>query len=105
MKTKRAAKPKPKVPNRTDSGNSELFAALYGEKLRFDHSRKRWLTWNEKRWEEDTQAQVLLLARRAARYRLGLVAERLKEGGEGFKREVAWCMESEQRHRIRAVID
>jgi putative DNA primase/helicase len=92
------------MPNRTDSGNAELFAALYAEKLRFDHSRKRWLTWTGNRWEEDTQAQVLLMAKRAARYRLGLVAKRLTEDGKEYNREVAWCVESEQRHRIRATL-
>jgi putative DNA primase/helicase len=105
MTAKRAIEPPPKMPNRTDSGNSELFAALYGEKLRFDHSRKRWLTLNGKRWEEDTQAQILLLARRTARYRLRFMAARLKGDKKEYPREVSWCMESEQRHRIRAVLD
>ena len=27
----------------TDSGNAELFAALFGDDVRFDHKRERWL--------------------------------------------------------------
>jgi putative DNA primase/helicase len=94
-----------KLPRRTDAGNAELFAALYGEKLRFDHARQRWLIWNGNRWEEDTQVQVLPIAKRAARYRLGLVTKCLKEDDKDYKSEVLWCIESEQRHRIRAALD
>ncbi len=36
---------KPGSYPRTDSGNAELFAALYGANVRFDHKRERWLIW------------------------------------------------------------
>jgi hypothetical protein len=29
-----------------DAGNGELFAHLYGDRLRFDHRRRRWLVWS-----------------------------------------------------------
>ena len=38
----------------TDAGNAELFAALYGHILRFDHARNRWLIWEEHRWAPDS---------------------------------------------------
>lgn len=103
--TKRLNEESAHLPPRTDAGNAELLASLYGEKLRFDHARKRWLIWNEKRWQEDNQAQVLLKAKLAARYRLGLVARCLKKDDKEYGSEVGWCMESEQRHRIRAALD
>ncbi len=93
------------LPPRTDAGNAELFAESYREKLRFDHARQRWLIWTGNRWEEDNQVQVFPMAKRAARYRLGTVAKRLKEDDKDYKSEVAWCMESEHRHRIRAALD
>lgn len=29
----------------TDVGNAEAFVSLYGDRFRFDHTRKRWLVW------------------------------------------------------------
>ncbi|HTV57671.1 MAG TPA: phage/plasmid primase, P4 family [Verrucomicrobiae bacterium] len=97
-----ASKP---LPPRTDAGNAEGFAAKYGDLLRFDHSHRRWLYWSGERWEEDTLEGVLLLAKSAARHRLELVAKCMKDDEKDFKAEVAWCIESEQRHRIRAALD
>jgi putative DNA primase/helicase len=93
------------LPPRTDAGNGEWFAAQYGDLLRFDHSRKRWLLWNGERWEEDTQEQVLPMAKLAARSRLEHVARCLQGDDKEYGAEVAWCVESEQRHRIRATLD
>ena len=35
---------------RTDAGNAELFAALYQNKLRYNHKRKKWLVWRRHWW-------------------------------------------------------
>jgi len=34
----------------TDSGNAELFAHLYGDRVRYSHSRKRFLIWDKHWW-------------------------------------------------------
>jgi hypothetical protein len=47
---------------RTDSGNAELFAHLYGERLRYDHRRRPWLHWDGNRWKPDVDEEVLRLA-------------------------------------------
>src|SRR5437588_4441879 len=48
---------------RTEHGNAEMFAAAYGQVLKFDHKQSRWLIWNEKRgrWLEDKQHKVRML--------------------------------------------
>ncbi len=38
---------------RTDTGNAELFAALFGDRLRYDHRRGRWLVWAGHWWQPD----------------------------------------------------
>jgi putative DNA primase/helicase len=54
---------------RTDAGNGELIAALYGDKLRFDHKRQRWLMWAEHWWRPDPDDELHRLAVEAARHR------------------------------------
>ncbi len=58
-----------KVFPRTDAGNGELFALLYGDRVRFDHRRKRWLVWGGNWWSDDNDAEVRRLAKTAVRHR------------------------------------
>lgn len=53
----------------TDTTNAELFTALFGRNVRFDHRRKRWLIWNNNRWEADRTGGIYRLATRTARKR------------------------------------
>ena len=57
---------------RTDAGNAEYFANLFGKKVRYDHKQQRWLIWNAtlRRWVEDRQGKVLVLMKYTARQRL-----------------------------------
>lgn len=94
---------KPQQYPRTDSGNAELFATLHGENVRFDHTRGRWLIWDEKRnrWCEDTENTVRLLMKKTARHRLtnshSLADDRVRE----FK----WALVSESRRGIEAALE
>lgn len=56
-------------PPRTDAGNGELFASLYGDRVRYDHRRRHWLVWDGHCWVEDCDGQVRRLAKLAARHR------------------------------------
>jgi putative DNA primase/helicase len=98
-------KKKPYLPLRTDSGNAEYFAQMYGEQLRYDHKRQRWLIWNLKqnRWDEDTTGQVRQFAKQAARHRLR-VAHNSEESEERTK-EIGWALGSENRYRIDAALE
>jgi len=44
--------------NLTDTGNAELLVNLYGDKLRYDHKRTRWLIWNGNIWQPDTTGAI-----------------------------------------------
>src|SRR5919201_1836547 len=47
---------------RTDGGAGRTFAHVFGQKVRYDHARKRWLVWDEHRWLPDADAAVNRLA-------------------------------------------
>lgn len=44
--------------NRTDAGNAEIFEALYGQDVRYNHTRKNWVVWQGTRWEPDTRGAI-----------------------------------------------
>jgi putative DNA primase/helicase len=52
---------------RTDGGAAKLFRDIFGNIVRYDHSRKRWLVWDEHRWKPDDDAGVNRLAFDVAR--------------------------------------
>src|SRR5437773_10259254 len=54
---------------RSDAGNGEFFAQRYGDRLRFDHRRRRWLVWAGHWWRDDDVREVRRLAKDAARER------------------------------------
>ena len=86
----------------TDAGNAELFAALYGHILRFDHARNRWLIWEEHRWAPDSDGEVRRLAKKAARvrYRTALDIEDLDLRGK----TASYAVRSESRQRLDACL-
>jgi putative DNA primase/helicase len=85
---------------RTDSGNAELFAAMYRDELRFDFGRGRWLIWVGHWWAEDHSARVLQMAKVAARKRHCVKGPSEDE----LQREVAWARISESRPRLEAAL-
>jgi putative DNA primase/helicase len=86
----------------TDAGNSEYFANLYSERLRYDHRRKRWLEWDGCRWHEDTDGRVVRLALAAARnrYKGAIETQDLEER----KKISAWAIGSEAKARLESTI-
>jgi putative DNA primase/helicase len=98
-------KNKQRIAPRSDAGNAEMFAVLYGEKVRFDHKQQQWLIWQKtrSRWVADKQNKIRVLAKQAARRRakkaLGIASE------DERKREVLWAFQSEARYRIDAALE
>ena len=45
----------------SETGNAELFTSLYGEILRFDHLKKRQLTFGPHKWKEDRDGKWMRL--------------------------------------------
>jgi putative DNA primase/helicase len=48
--------------HRSELGAAERFARLYGNQVRYDHRRSRWLCWEGHRWRPDADATVMRLA-------------------------------------------
>jgi len=86
----------------TDTGNAELLTNLYGNELRHDHRRRRWLLWRQHHWEPDCDGHISRLAVEAARVRYSQ-AENIKDLKER-QRVASWAISSESRMRIDACI-
>ncbi len=88
--------------NLTDSGNAELFASLYGDRLRYDRARKVWRIWRGHWWGEDTTGEVERWALESARRRYLAAAEisNLKEREAAAK----WAIASESRAKREACL-
>ena len=70
-----AARAKPQTFHRTDAGNAELLVHLFGDQLRYDHNRGKWLIWKGHRWLIDETGEVYSYALKTARHWLKLAAE------------------------------
>jgi putative DNA primase/helicase len=87
---------------RTDAGNGEYFARLYGDRVRFDHRRGRWLVWTEHWWRGDNTRLVRRLAKEAARarYQGATAISDLRERSD----EARFAIATESRQRIDAML-
>jgi putative DNA primase/helicase len=77
-------------------------ARLYGNRLRFDHRRGRWLVWADHWWRDDDTRQVRRLAKQAARERYGQATSisDLRERAD----EARFAIGSENRARLDAML-
>jgi putative DNA primase/helicase len=87
----------------TDTGNAELFAAVWKNYLRYDHYRQRWLLLTRHWWSEDPSGYVPLAAKKAVRFRLG-AATHIDDKKER-KAEVSWARKSESRSKREAMLN
>lgn len=87
---------------RTDAANAEFFAHLYGDKMRYDHSRSRWLRWATHWWVEDSDAEVRRLAQQAAK-KLYQQAPSVSDP-EIAKKVAGWAISSLQRKGLDAAV-
>ena len=94
--------PEPTRFPRTDAGNAELFAHLYGDHLKYNHRTKTWLIFDEHWWRPDTDGEVRRLAKRATRERCQLTGE--NQDSEDWKAEVRFAAGSENRYRQEAML-
>lgn len=82
----------------TDTGNAELIAFLFGDKVRFDHRRKRWLLWQGHRWQPDTDQAINRYAIESTRQRL-VVASDIIDPDQKIK-IAKWSISSESRAKL-----
>ncbi len=88
--------------NRTNSGNAELFAALFGRTVRYDHASNRWLLWRDHWWSQDKEGEIVRLAKALARWR-AQAAFILKEE-ERRTAEYKWAFKSESSFGLQATL-
>lgn len=100
---------------RTDLGNSEYFCDLFGDAIRYDQSRRRWLIWQGNRWEPDSLRRADEAAQSAARLRL-IEAVHMPSGNgkdssgvidpatKAREDAIHWAIQSEGRFRIESVL-
>jgi putative DNA primase/helicase len=68
--------PNPLTYPLSDTGNGELLAALYGDRLRYVCDKGPWLVWDGTRWRHERKGEATLAAIEVARARqLAAVAE------------------------------
>lgn len=86
----------------TDAGNGEYFARMYGDRVRYDHRRRRWLMWDRHRWSDDADGEIRRLAKLAVRHRLLSTTkiEDLTRRGQAAK----FAIQSEHRQRLDALL-
>ncbi len=84
--------------HRSDTGNATMLVDEYGDTLRYDHKRKRWLRWGKHRWEINYDGHISRLAQKIARERYSRAAA-IKDLGEREK-EAKWAIASEHRAKI-----
>lgn len=87
---------------KTDSGNAELFTQLYGDRVRFNHRRGRWLLWGEHHWTEDPDGTVHRLAKEAVRQRY--LAATALDNLEDRAAQAKFAVVSENRQRLEALL-
>lgn len=88
--------------NLTDSGNAEYFVSLFGDQVRYDHLRGRWLQWGTHCWRPETDGHIVRLALKAARtrYKAAVSVADLE-----LREKIAkWAISSEQRAKLEASI-
>ena len=84
--------------NCTDAGNGEVLAFLYGDRLRFNWTRERWLRWGGHLWVPATDGDLTTLAKEAAR-------KRYVEASRADNTETRkWAFGSESRSRVEAAL-
>lgn len=85
----------------TDAGNAEAIALLYGDRLRFDHKRGRWLIWSDNWWTCDNNGGLTRIAMDSARQRF---TDTLNLEGDKRIKAATWATRSENRSAIESAL-
>jgi putative DNA primase/helicase len=81
----------------TDSGNAEMFHALYGPRVCYDYSREGWFFYHGHRWQPNVTAEVDRFALEAIRTRQAMALQETDDARR--KHALRWAMDSENRSR------
>lgn len=86
----------------TDTGNADRFVRDHHLNVRYNHTAKRWLLWDGKRWTPDTDGAAVRLAEETNRN----LYQRAYEVDNQQERErlAKWALKSEAESKIRALL-
>ncbi|MHB1558588.1 MAG: phage/plasmid primase, P4 family [Isosphaeraceae bacterium] len=93
---------KPARTPRTDTGNAERMVARFGDRIRYCHPWKKWLSHDGRRWALDDTPAVHQLAKKTARHILAEAAAIEDKARRAAL--VKWARESESRARLNSMI-
>jgi putative DNA primase/helicase len=85
----------------TDLGNAERLVACFRDRIRYCPPRKRWLTWDGKRWAWDETGEIVRLAKQTVR---AIYAEAARAGEDEAKAIAKHAAKSEDGNRIAQMI-
>lgn len=89
--------------HRSDTGNAECLAQLFGDDLRYCHTRKKWLTWDGSRWALDEGSAIThrnMIAVVRARFRACDSITDLEQR----KKAASWCVGCESTNKLEAAL-
>lgn len=84
----------------TDTGNAEILISLFGDSIRYDHRRKRWLIWEDHRWRPDADGTITKMAIESSRERARRAVD--LEHDQRIQ-ENRWAIQSESKLRLDAM--
>ena len=87
---------------RTDAGNAEAFAAISGDRFRFECRAQRWLQWSGAHWQEDADGAAERAVLAAMRQRRALYAK--TEDTTEARKRLLWALSQESRPRLLAAL-
>jgi putative DNA primase/helicase len=86
----------------SDAGNAECMTALYGNKFRYDHTRKKWLVWDGIKWSLDGTGLARKHAVKVVRARQQAAMD--VENFDIRRRLAQWGLASENITRVNAML-
>ncbi len=86
----------------TEAGDAEHFACEFGDKVRFDYRRGRWLVFMGHRWVPDPDGELQRLALKAMRLRQ-MKSLGIQDSGDR-KKHFKWALQGESRSRIQNML-
>jgi len=91
-----------------DAGNADCLQLLYGNQLRYCHTRGLWLVWNSQRWSIDNDGEAQRLARETAKARYQAAAKMPTDTAEqqnAKKRFSSFAISSESARQVRQALE
>jgi putative DNA primase/helicase len=96
-----------RTAHQNDAGNADCMELLYGNQIRYDHTREIFLLWNQRIWKQDQTAEMHRLARKVAKARYQAGADMptdTEERQAAKKRFSAFAITSESARQVEQMI-